>query len=201
MRPQSTAGFTVIEMMIVVSIIAILGALLFPVFARAREKAHSIVCASNLRNMGLALRVYSSEHHGHFPPTDNDLWPLWSKHLSDAEVLQCPTVSKLQRALPGWQAPGRRHDPVGFPCDYAYRGGLQDDVAPKLVVVADDTVDRHNEGSNFLFVDGHSKWLRKPGYGGDEPIEGIEGLEELRKLMVQGQWREPTMPWGEEGRP
>lgn len=200
MRRQPTAGFTVIEMMIVMGIVATLGAILFPVFARAREKAHQSVCASNLRNTGLALRIYSSEHYGHFPPTDNDLWPLWPGYLSDAEVLQCPTVSAVQRTVPGRQAPGRRGDPPGFPCDYAYRGGLQDDAGPKLAVVADDTVDRHNDGAICLFLDGHAKWLRKPGYGGAESIEGAEGLEELRKLMVQGQWQEATTP-GVEDRP
>lgn len=48
-------GFTLIELLVVIAIIAILAAILFPVFARAREKARQTVCLSNQRQMGLAV--------------------------------------------------------------------------------------------------------------------------------------------------
>ncbi|HEY3284876.1 MAG TPA: DUF1559 domain-containing protein [Armatimonadota bacterium] len=61
-RPSARvrAGFTLIELLVVIAIIAILAAILFPVFARARERARESSCLSNVRQMGLALQEYTS---------------------------------------------------------------------------------------------------------------------------------------------
>ncbi len=60
-------GFTLIELLVVIAIIAILAAILFPVFARAREKARQSSCASNLKQLGLAMLSYCTDYDGCFP--------------------------------------------------------------------------------------------------------------------------------------
>ncbi len=64
--PRKT-GFTLIELLVVIAIIAILAAILFPVFARAREKAREAACVSNGRQIGLALRMYVQDYDETFP--------------------------------------------------------------------------------------------------------------------------------------
>jgi len=65
-RPKKH-GFTLIELLVVIAIIAILAAILFPVFAQARESARSISCLSNMKQMGLALRMYAQDYDETFP--------------------------------------------------------------------------------------------------------------------------------------
>ncbi|MBC7529873.1 MAG: DUF1559 domain-containing protein [Chthonomonadaceae bacterium] len=60
-------GFTLIELLVVIALIAILAALLFPVFARAREKARQTDCLSNLRQIGSASLIYAQDYDEHLP--------------------------------------------------------------------------------------------------------------------------------------
>ncbi|MBD3293195.1 MAG: DUF1559 domain-containing protein [Armatimonadia bacterium] len=66
-RIARRGGFTLIEMLVVVAIIAILAAILFPTFSRAMEKARQVTCASNLKQIGLAFLMYASDHDDMFP--------------------------------------------------------------------------------------------------------------------------------------
>ncbi len=59
-------GFTLIELLVVIAIIAILAAILFPVFARAREKARETVCLNNIKEFALAAQMYISDWEGTF---------------------------------------------------------------------------------------------------------------------------------------
>jgi prepilin-type N-terminal cleavage/methylation domain-containing protein len=68
---QRRAAFTLIELLVVIAIIAILAAILFPVFAQARDKARQSGCLSNLKQVGTALMLYSQDYDERMPATCN----------------------------------------------------------------------------------------------------------------------------------
>jgi prepilin-type N-terminal cleavage/methylation domain-containing protein len=64
---KNNRGFTLIELLVVIAIIAILAAILFPVFAKAREKARQITCVSNEKQLGLSLVQYTQDNDETYP--------------------------------------------------------------------------------------------------------------------------------------
>ncbi len=78
MSCRATRGFTLIELLVVIAIIAILAAILFPVFAAARENGRKAVCFSNLKQVGIQFRMYSDDNKGFMPfgqdPSDGMQW-------------------------------------------------------------------------------------------------------------------------------
>src|SRR5579862_7266477 len=70
---RKARAFTLIELLVVIAIIAILAAILFPVFARAREAARKTACLSNMKQLGLASQMYKQDYDETYPDS-RDTW-------------------------------------------------------------------------------------------------------------------------------
>jgi len=99
-------GFTLIELLVVIAIIAILAAILFPVFARARESGRRTSCASNMKQLGLLLAQYTSDNDSRMPLRHGDdkndyarptspanYWKALRRYSMSRGILKCPSVA------------------------------------------------------------------------------------------------------------
>jgi prepilin-type N-terminal cleavage/methylation domain-containing protein/prepilin-type processing-associated H-X9-DG protein len=96
LRPKASvsSGFTLIELLVVIAIIAILAAILFPVFARARENARRASCSSNLKQLGLGILQYAQDYDEKYPMRfiDGAGWNQTTQpYLKSAQVFVCPS--------------------------------------------------------------------------------------------------------------
>ncbi|HAZ62986.1 MAG TPA: hypothetical protein DCZ72_05165 [Armatimonadetes bacterium] len=214
---RARRAFTLIELLVVIAIIAILAAILFPVFAKAREKARAASCTSNLKQIGTAFLQYCQDYDetttaewninglaGSLPMlTPDGRWCQWGfdfrlqPYCQSREIFICPsdtnygikdpwggvrlpqddssyglnqtgTAEWFPRRMTGlplkffrrpaqtiWVGETRLHHRI----DQPWQGGdgYIMDVAEDLAMLEHD---RHSGGANYLFVDGHVKWLR-----------------------------------------
>ncbi len=116
-RPASRgpSGFTLIELLVVIAIIAILAAILFPVFANARERGRQTMCLSNIKQLGYCFRMYMDDNRGRMPNINHttetrlqdwagiprvfekpvlEMGSLWP-YAKDKKIYQCPTDKNL----------------------------------------------------------------------------------------------------------
>jgi prepilin-type N-terminal cleavage/methylation domain-containing protein len=111
-------GFTLIELLVVIAIIAILAAILFPIFATAKKRAMATTCASNLKQIGLAVIQYASENGGKVPVTYPDAFWLRSNaavvglrnQVRNTKVFQCPVGNTCSQCYEVWATHTGRHE-------------------------------------------------------------------------------------------
>lgn len=199
-------GFTLIELLVVIAIIAILAAILFPVFARAREAARTSNCSSNLRQISTAVLMYVQDYDEILPMANCDGlssgqdWSIACQpYMKNTGIFRCPSQSPttgflIQQGAANPCGGGRPNLPIGF-TDHRTTYGfnlvrhagavaqinqvssqfmLTDSATPwawtmlnedgalqtNTYVPAIGYRDRHNEGANVSFMDGHVKWFR-----------------------------------------
>lgn len=131
-------GFTLIELLVVIAIIAILAAILFPVFAQVREKARTTSCASNLKQLGTAFELYIQDYDSklppliqiHFIPNDNHFSKaLLRPYIKNEGIFKCPSDHGSKAY---WESSAVRRQPfhIRYRCSYQNRTDLYPDTKP-----------------------------------------------------------------------
>lgn len=199
-RRSRKHAFTLMEILIVVAIIAILSAILFPVFSRVRENARSKNCMNNQRQIALAVLQYVQDNNRHFPPAedpDNTEPEGWSMALglNSPQLFQCPSVDHeddsgvtdywMNAGLFGPNGTGLHDVRLRYPANTILLGDGMPGVSGYALWIeaepdagvdaweADSTyATRHLGGANYAFADGHVKWLKPDSIDTENPANG-----------------------------
>jgi prepilin-type N-terminal cleavage/methylation domain-containing protein/prepilin-type processing-associated H-X9-DG protein len=177
-------GFTLIELLVVIAIIAILAAILFPVFARAREKARSSACLSNVKQISLGIQMYVQDYDELLPPYRQGSSSIYWQHmvtpyLKNDQILKCPSRLHNTSAVHY----GYNYDidmwslaVIDAPSETCWINDSRNNLSHHPPMADTTTFDLflqgmnidqsprvaqapHNDGLNLGFVDGHSKWI------------------------------------------
>ncbi len=179
------SGFTLIELLVVIAIIAILAAILFPVFARAREKARQASCQSNEKQIGLGIAMYLQDYDEMYPnrnmvwlPAASGTpaqWGVLDPYVKNAQIWTCPSAKTVAFGYgvccgfirrQEWSPMVQDSALINAPAEKIF---LWDSSATiqhwplcqnSGSACHDGNISaRHNDGANCLFCDGHVKWL------------------------------------------
>ncbi len=210
-------GFTLIELLVVIAIIAILAAILFPVFAKAREKARQTSCLSNAKQLATGLYMYCQDYDEALPFCfSSDGYPgyTWYRYwyeqaepyIKNTQIFSCPSSGVQYNFLTrrtadyGWN---QAHMPYRYPygatslallhrpaeimmfCDAQPSGGIVtwDNRMytycaicynnPTYAYLCNSVANRHNDGANVGYWDGHAKWLQRTAINAVSPANEI----------------------------
>jgi len=167
-------------------IIAILAAILFPVFAKAREKARQTSCLSNLKQLGVGLQMYAQDFDERFPwhcrytggpDSDRNGWQgQVMPYVKNDQLFVCPSSGRTGLCGGYGYNLSRDASSVQVGCDYMALGKCP--YPAETIIIGDsngtkwighwtwptvgnlDKPGRHNDGGNFCMVDGHAKWYK-----------------------------------------
>lgn len=118
-RKPFARGFTLVEILVVILVLAVIAAILYPVLTTGRVKSNESVCISQLRQIGKAFEMYQ-EDYGYRPLRLHNLWPVY---VSDKRLFVCPNDAWTARGGWAWSAWGKHNTPPEkwpFPISYGY---------------------------------------------------------------------------------
>jgi prepilin-type N-terminal cleavage/methylation domain-containing protein/prepilin-type processing-associated H-X9-DG protein len=150
---KNRKGFTLIELLVVIAIIAILAAILFPVFARAREKARQTTCTSNQKQIAALVQMYCQDHEETLPSSSN----VWSVIKADPGVLVCPTAGKSVVNGYGYNA-SIAQDGIGTfddPSSVVLTADAVNTYNDNMLYGPDSISTRHSSSAIYSYLDGH----------------------------------------------
>lgn len=119
-RTSRKRGFTLVEILVVITVVALLSALLLSAFSSVRARSHTASCASNLKQLGVALQLYTADNRGFFPPglvsPIGNLGCGWAEgiypYLKSTKVFQCPSYPNGEYRL--GCPPSDESDGIGY---------------------------------------------------------------------------------------